>query len=193
MGPNHPDEKREYVRVAFSTHAHIRRLSASAVERMRSSKKAIRAIRDGHTPQTQGATWMPDPLFLSNLAEYLSEIDEKLDKILQILERDAAAPDQVGLKVFETLDISGSGVRMVVDGSVSVGELLHVSLRIPDFPLGLFRVCGEVVHTSGDRGETENRFKVGIKFLDLSEEERETLIAFTFRQQRERIRQMKDA
>ena len=122
--------------------------------------------------------------------EFMFQINEKLDTVIDLLGGEKS--NQNTIEVLETLNISGSGVSLVVSTSVEVGLLLDISLFIPNFPLGVFNVQGEVIRAGPKRGDNSGLFEIGIKFLDIGEEERERLIAFTFRQQRRTIRDTKE-
>ena len=59
-----------------------------------------------------------------SLTEFLVQLDEKMDKIIRLLGGDKLEKD---IRVSETLNISGSGIRMMVSASVDVGQLLQIS------------------------------------------------------------------
>ena len=58
--------------------------------------------------------------------------------------------------------------------------------------MGVFRAQGEVKRISPLSGNESHLYEVGVKFLNLNEDQRERLISFTFRQQRKTIRQKKN-
>jgi hypothetical protein len=123
---------------------------------------------------------------LSNFAAFLMQIDEKLNRILDTLGADQPDPDAV--EVSETMNISGSGASLLLKQPLDVGQLLEISLKIPYFPLGLFKTKGKVVRVLPRRYNNEDLFEVGIQFLNLSDEQREKIVAYTFQQQRKRLR-----
>jgi hypothetical protein len=124
---------------------------------------------------------------IMSLAEFLIQLDEKMDRVIGLL--GGEKPDEV-VKVKETLNISGSGIRMAVTAPVAVGQLLQISLGIPGLPLGMFKVVGEVVRTKARPGE--NVYDIGVNFVDITEADRDRLIACSFSQQRKIIRQSKE-
>ena len=184
-----PNEKREYVRAVLSTQAKVRLLSIHEMLQLKSRQAdEDPAWAAGLQGPEQEASSVPRA-FLSDLAEFLIQLDEKMDRIMAQLNPEGRAdPNQV--KVKETIDISGSGMRMVMNGKVDVGQQMLISMRMPGFPMGLFRAYGEVVRVEpcSNTSHAKGTCQVGIRFVDVSEDKRERLIAYTFQQQRKKIR-----
>lgn len=185
------EEKREFVRADFSIETSIRLVDKDEFD----PKHSLRRMFDSNRPaDPNGPISKRSDLSdtaVSALWEFLIQINEKLDRIINILSDDIEVENRIEVK--ETLNISGSGVSMVLTQSVEIGQLLDISLNIPDFPMGVFRIQGEVMRISPYEGIEAGLFEVGIKFLNISDDEREGLIAYTFRQQRRTIRQLKDS
>ena len=154
-------EQRQNVRVVISTRARVKLVDSEQFECVRVLRKSIASDQ---------------------------KADKKLNSIIETLHPDEGEEEHK-IKVKETIDVSGSGLRMILSESIEVGQILHISLRMPGFSLGTFQTYGEVVRIKPRKGIDEGLFDVGIQFLDLSEEEREGLIAYTFYQQRKLIRQ----
>lgn len=64
-----------------------------------------------------------------------------------------------------TLNISDDGMLMEPQTQMELGELILITL---DLGGKLVRISGKIVHTSGNGGA----FRAGIKFFNISEEER---------------------
>ena len=182
-------EKREYVRASLNIDARVKPLEKEEVDRKHHLQSAMSSLQvpkgspaDSDRSEVQDTT-------VSYLMEFMFQINEKLDKVIDML--GGEHPDQNHIHVEETVNISGSGVSFIVSSSVPVGSLLDISLFIPDFPMGMFNVQGEVIRINPGKGDEAGCYEIGIKFLNLSEEERERLIEYTFRQQRRTIRDTK--
>ena len=190
MSKRTEQEKREYVRTTFSIPARIRLIDREEVEHPGSLQTSI----PPHIPAETGAS-LPEASehvipAISYLARSLVQINDKLDRIIQLLGGDPLQENSIGVK--ETCNTSGSGVSLVLPRSVDVGQLLEVWLSIPDFPMGGFQTHGEVIRVTPLKESESGLFEVGIKFLNIQEEDRERLISFTFRQQRRNIREFKN-
>jgi c-di-GMP-binding flagellar brake protein YcgR len=61
-------------------------------------------------------------------------------------------------------------------------------MALPGMPVGTFRAYGEVVRVSARSGKDSGLFDVAVKFLNISETERDQLIACSFAAQRRSIR-----
>ncbi|KPU28197.1 hypothetical protein TR13x_02350 [Caloranaerobacter sp. TR13] len=77
-------------------------------------------------------------------------------------------------------DISGGGIRVLCNFKHSVGDLIKLQVSISDFSI---IALGTVVRVH----EIENnnfKFSLGIKFIEIEDEDRERLIKYIFEQQR---------
>jgi hypothetical protein len=182
------DEKRTFVRALISTRAKIKLLSPHELEEIRTLRAAALPLQ-GHP--LQPADGEDDaPAYLGELVELLVQIDDKLDRVMDLLIHgkggDAAPPE-----VLQTIDISGAGMFMVLSAPLEVGQLLQVTIRFPGFPLGLFKVLGEVVRIEPASEEQAVVYHTGVRFLGMTDAERDRLVAYTFMQQRRTIRESK--
>jgi PilZ domain-containing protein len=181
------EEKREFVRTDLSIQATVAPIDRNEPGRKLCLKQIFSSDPDeGDAPDASNATKHA----IYDLAEFLIQINKKIDRITDFLGID---PSDAGLlQVIRTLNISGSGISLVITHPLEIGQLLDVSLSIPVFPLGVFRGQGEVMRNSRLAGKESHLYEAGIRFLDLNDEQREMLISFTFRQQRKAIRQRKN-
>ncbi len=189
MADKRSGEKREYVRARSSLQAKIKPIDAVEFAKIRLLRNSV-ALHEDNRSSVNLPDNVPLPVsFLSNLAEFLIQIDTKLDRLINILGPEKVGEDQIEVK--ETANISGSGICLKLSEPLEVGQLLQISLRIPLFPSGVFNTYGEVVRVGSNEYAEGNLFDVGIRFLDIREEERELLIAYSFSQQRKIIRESK--
>ena len=190
MSDQTKDEKREFVRAPLNIDARIKPLNKEGLDRKHHMRSAFSSLPlPGGSSEDSDRVGAQDTV-ISYLMEFMFQINEKLDIVIDLLGGEKSNQNTIGVQ--ETVNISGSGVSLVVSTSVDVGLLLDISLFIPNFPLGVFNVQGEVIRVKPKRGDNSGLYEIGIKFLDMSDEERERLIAYTFRQQRRTIRDIKE-
>jgi hypothetical protein len=182
------DEKRTFVRALISTRAKIKLLSPHELEEIRTLRAAAFPLQGYPSQPSDGVD--DAPAYLGELVELLVQIDDKLDRVMDLLIHgkggDAAPPE-----VLQTIDISGAGMFMVLSAPLEVGQLLQVTIRFPGFPLGLFKVLGEVVRIEPATEERGVVYHTGVRFLEMTDAERDRLVAYTFMQQRRTIRESK--
>lgn len=131
-----------------------------------------------------------DPLLdrvLASFSAALYHIDEKLNRILEKIEGSEKTGREI--QVFDTVDISGSGISLVLSEKPETGSMIRLSILLPDYPYGRFDVTGRVVR-SVERKNKEGRsvFLTGVEFTELGEKEKDRLIQYTFQQERKKIR-----
>ncbi len=184
MPNNNRSEKRQDVRVIIETRAKVRMIEPQEVEGIRCRNTSLSHFADymDRIEESQESV-------IHYLVEYLDRMDEKLERIIDALDGNRGRKE---LQVKQTIDISGSGISFVLQGPVEKGQILDISLKIPGFPIGRFYVYGEVVHSRPHQGPESGFCEVGIKFIKMTPEQREALIACAFRQQRKMIRRKKD-
>ena len=123
------------------------------------------------------------------LINYILQIDEKLDQILELLSKDGsvAVPFRPGLGQ----NISGSGMQIVLEQPVESGQIIHAKFFLSKLPLVFMDIFGKVIRVVQEDEDGRVLYKVGIKFLDLNISDRERIIASVFQRQREVIRKSK--
>ena len=198
MNSNDWKEKRDSVRADISTTVKIKLVDRDG-HKLSSFKKSACQKSDGAASQKRLSTGTLPPKrsftipdFPSSLEEttnpmisYLIDsvvlLNEKLDKVIDLLEDNK---DDNYIAVKETVNISGSGMKLILYDPVQKGQLLDISLHIPGFPITGFNACGEVVHTKTIQKKDMPLYEIGLKFINLLEEERDLLIAYAFSQER---------
>lgn len=202
-------EKRENVRAILTVRATIRLLSKKEIEKVHSLTNRSAGRSEKETPEDKNqpegdGTVNPSIAGLSNFitmldentnpsvsyfVECLCKMDEKLDRIIDTLEN---ITDGKEIKIENTSNISASGLGLVTRTPIENNCMLEIILYIPGFPHGRLKTYGEVVYSRPREDTEEDLFDVGIKFLTLSEPEREGLVAYTFCQHRKEIRHIKE-
>ncbi len=199
-------EKRNNVRAAISTKVTIKLIDNDIAHDLLLTKKPVsqatkRAASGKDLPKkgssNKNSLIIPDFPFssdntvnpmLSYLVDSIFLLNDKLDKIIELLE-DNKGETQIAVK--ETVNISGTGMKMILYDSVEKGQILNISLNLPGFPLSGFNTYGEVVHKRVVEKMDTPLYEVGVKFINILEKERDLLIAYAFSQERQKIRQLK--
>jgi hypothetical protein len=125
-----------------------------------------------------------------SLVNYLVLIDEKLDLILELLAKDRNIDE-----LFEqgiAMNISGSGMNVMADKPVEIGQIIHSKFYLSKIPLVYMDIFGEVVRSTKVDECGKTMYSLGIKFLDLSVNDQEKIIASIFQRQRGILRKRKN-
>ncbi|MDO3377868.1 flagellar brake protein [Geoalkalibacter halelectricus] len=85
----------------------------------------------------------------------------------------------------ERINLSGGGMMFVAEFKVAEGQKLCFELSIPGPPREIVRCEGRVVRVT-ERGESA--WGVAVHFIDLDDEDQETLISYCFSEQRRQLR-----
>lgn len=187
-------EKRQCVRVVISVPAKVRLVDDQEAENLMASE-ANQAYDEAGDDPSQFAGWedhlLPEePPLDPRLTDFLMQIDEKLDRLLALLDNADACEDI--LDVRDTVDLSGTGIRLIVGEFLEVGQYIHITLKVPEVPFGKITAYGKVMRVSEYSTAPETLYEAGIRFFHLSRQAQEAIISYTFWKQRENIRILKD-
>lgn len=183
-------ERRSYVRGKFSFKIKFKTMTLGEYEDLINSREPLFSFF-----QEEDGTAAVDE-FLStatptdaSLLNYLVRIDEKLDFVLELLTKDeeTESPYEQGVGV----NISGSGMKIMVDQPVEIGRIIHSKIYLSKIPMVFLDVFGEVVRASMVKEGGKNRHALAVKFLDLSVHNQERIIATVFKSQRGALRKRK--
>lgn len=137
-------------------------------------------IDKSHTPLPVWLTSLPTNMISIQQRDYV-RIDVALNIHLQ-LPPDSENGSKLEMSTI-TKDVSGGGTLIVSKEPIPLGRQVFVSLDIPEF--GTLSVTGEVVRL--DQPQTDQKvFWVGIKFLNITEKQRNAIIKYVFKVQLER-------
>lgn len=181
-------ERRSYVRGNFSFKIKFKTMTLDEYETFLKSNETI-----SHSSQKELTIDALDPkmgtdtVTDASLINYLVQMDEKLDLILELLTKDKQIKGQFG----QGLNISGSGMNIMVDAPVETGQILHSKFNLSKIPLVVMNIFGEVVRATKVEESGRTLYSLGIKFLDLSVNDQERIIASVFQNQRGAIRKEK--
>ena len=126
------------------------------------------------------------------LVKILFYMDQKMDKIISNQEKILSRVDTVEevQDVFETgecIDISGTGVHMLVTGKLSPDSLLELTIEPPINPPIKIVLLGKLSRACQSSDNENNDFEVSVTFTAINEDDRESLIKYIFQRQRELI------
>jgi len=107
-----------------------------------------------------------------------------MDRILDILEDKRA--EKYAVSKNENVNISGAGIRFIADQAFSIGDIIALRIFLPLATQTQIDVLGEVRKVT--ESEKKGRYCIAAKFIELSEDDREMIIRYVFKRQREIIR-----
>ena len=188
-----PDEKRHRVRVPLRARVEFTVMDAHEYETIRDEKGEMPHQFIGQPTKpvapAEEENYPPGGAVDPNLIHFLIHLEEKMDRVLKLLSKDQKCDE--GLFTGQGLDISGGGMKILCDKAVKPGQILKISSKNFRYPVVSLEVFGEVARVTPLQDDGEQRYEVGVKFLDLNEECRERIIAYIFQMQREAIRSSK--
>ena len=125
---------------------------------------------------------------LKLLYELIYQANQKIDRILDMLEsKDAEKYESVNN---ESVNISGSGMKFIANQSFSIGDIIAIRVFLSLVSKTWLNVLGKV--TSATESGPGNRYDISVKFVDLSEGDREMIVRYVFKRQRELLRLTSD-
>ncbi|OPZ61101.1 MAG: PilZ domain protein [Deltaproteobacteria bacterium ADurb.Bin510] len=188
------DERRQDVRINDKLFLSIRRLGAASqraglLEDCRLRNQATRRIQEsflkgcygypassGEAPVQEGALW---------------EISRKLDLLINMnLSDDFRNLMQASPRA---VNISAAGLRLVTEQEFAPGDILELALLLPQVPPLFIRTAAEVLRVKAVGGAGCPAWAIAVHFLEMSEENREDIIRYLFKRQREELRRRRSA
>ncbi len=126
------------------------------------------------------------------LVKILFYMDQKMNKIIANQEKilnkvDAEEEEQDISQTGECIDISGSGVNMLVTEELNQGSLLELKIEPHINPPIQIILLGKLSRTCQSKDKDNNDFEASITFTAINEDDREVLIRYIFQRQRELI------
>ena len=83
------------------------------------------------------------------------------------------------------VNISGAGLRFHTDENFKLGDFVELNIVLPPYPYFIIESIGKIVRISRENSKTK---EVAVKFVAISEDNREMLIKYVFKRQRELLR-----
>lgn len=175
-----PSSRRQFFRSPVSAKTKVRLVDETQRHHIRKCFD-IKMLTDAYPEADSSMTQL-----LSLFMDMFNHIDEKLDRICDQLEKDE--PVNRSLDVVDTVDISASGVNVLLRERIEVGRMVHLSMSFSGSYRGSIEVLGRVARSSSPENGEKDVYNTGIEFVDLCESEKDLLVKYTFSQQRKQIR-----
>jgi hypothetical protein len=126
------------------------------------------------------------------LVKILFYLDQKIDKVISNQEKilkkfDKEDEVQDVSAEGECIDISGSGVHMLVTEKLNPGSLLELTIEPPINPPIQIILLGKLSRVCKSKDKENNGFEASVTFTAINEDDREDLIKYIFQRQRELI------
>ncbi|WP_462325900.1 PilZ domain-containing protein [Desulfoplanes sp.] len=168
-------ERRTYTRIDTTLQAFMRTAPSPSA---RPGLRGGFATGVDHLKDDLQKTSLPDPLL-----DYLESMNAKLDTILGLLHQ-SSIQTEYPLTATVT-QISGAGVQFTSDHDLQTGIHLEMVITLSRFPLYLINVVGAIT-----RKETapDGKDLYVFGFTAIRDNDREAIIQYVFREQREMIR-----
>ncbi|MEE8398144.1 MAG: PilZ domain-containing protein [Desulfobacterales bacterium] len=181
-----PEQKRTDVRGDFSFSVSYRFLTP---EEYRTKKNAIeQVVNRGGKRLTLDSNGTDDRGRDSDsrLVDFLMQMDEKMNRILDLLTEKETRDE--GLLQGVGINISGSGMKLRVDRPAEAGQVIHTDFVLSRFPYVRLSLYGRIVQTTPVQESDTGAYDLGVKFLDMDDSARDQIVARIFQAQREAIR-----
>lgn len=123
---------------------------------------------------------------------HIIDLNRKMDILIELLTNENGL--QVEVPAARDVCISASGIKIDINESSIPGQKIALCIILPFAPPVQLFVTGEVMRSIlSDPPPAEDRvfYETGIKFLDLREEDREKIIKYIFKRQRDLLKDKK--
>jgi hypothetical protein len=196
MDVTNADEKRDSVRADLRAEVQFFVLEAQEYETAKDQGRLEQQCGRGflcppmQSPVEEGGSSVTGATVDPSLVDFLLQIEDKLDRILKLLEKHGMGSD-VSAQVGEGLDISGSGMRLLSEKEVKPGQILDARFRVLRYPVISLQVFGKVVRVQPTEKGGTKLYEIALEFVDLDKDIKEWIISYVFQKQRETIRSEK--
>ena len=119
----------------------------------------------------------------SALVRYLAAMNGKLDSILSILQKESF--QEFFPNKLMVIEVSASGV-LVQSEELQVGELIELVMYLGEFPPRIASAIGRIIRPG--RPDMQDKPIFAVQFTAIRDTDREEMVRFVFKEDRERIR-----
>ena len=175
------DDRRDFFRITETLRLESRPISSTEAAALTNSLTTDRTLSGNLSSHSRRRTRMRDDTY-----EYLQSIDRKLDLIINLLTSAGSQFESQHLRV----DVSGSGLRFESSVSFEVGTFLDLRIGVISSSYGDVRAVGEVVR-SRVIDEERRVWEVAVRFVAISEVDRDRLVHHIFSSQRQQMHEMR--
>ena len=185
-------ERRSYVRGAFPFKVRYRILTPEGYQKLKETMNQMPYPEEEIGSEIADQDTRGAEISLNScLIDFLLKMDEKLDQILARLSKEETETGYLG-KQGVAMNISGTGMNMVVLEPAEPGQIIHAHFVLSKIPLVYLDVCGEILWVTPSKDKDGKAFNLGIEFLDLKPADQERIIACVFQRERKSLRERKE-
>ncbi len=114
---------------------------------------------------------------------WLNMLNAKLDYLIR-----QASPKREDIVFMncEPLNISGSGMSLVVQESFKIGDILEIRMVLQTYPSKILYLYGETVRIEGTPQKAESHI-VSVKFRGMNDEVRNEILKFDYKKHRQKL------
>ena len=128
--------------------------------------------------------------FDPSLIKILSRLDQKIDMVLarqdEIFKKIASQGHEEDIyKTGECIDISGTGVNMLVSENLGEETLLELNIEPPIHPAIQIITLVRIVRVCPSRDKEKSGYEIAVAYTAINEDDREALIKYIFQRQHE--------
>ncbi|MDD5722875.1 MAG: PilZ domain-containing protein [Syntrophales bacterium] len=121
---------------------------------------------------------------LQLLYELLYQTSLQVNRVLDILKKQEVKKYKT---VEDKVNISGSGIRFIADQEFLLNDTIALRIFLPLASQVCVYVLGKVTFSA--QSETEGRYNIAARFVDIPETDREAIIKYVFKRQRDVLRE----
>jgi len=183
-GQEEREGRREFMRIDDLLRVDYRKISQQEFDRSSGKPEAIfrKVFGDPVIPPEI------EEVDLKLLYNLIYQANLKMDRILEALEtRDGSPYSSVDT---EYVNISGSGMKFVSEQGYAIGDMIALKIFLPMVSNTWLTVLGRVV--SSTELPRKEGYSTAVRFEGLSEDDREMIIRYIFKRQRELLRLTSD-
>ena len=125
-----------------------------------------------------------ESLYITVAKIWLS-MNSKLDYIIKLLKQSGEGVEE---KEGLCKDISGKGIKMIYKGNLSAGQCIHLRIHPPTFPPLSVVALGKILRAERTALCREGEIETAVEFDTIHEDDREEIISYVFKRQRELLR-----
>ncbi len=119
------------------------------------------------------------------VAKIWLSMNSKLDYIIKLLKQSGEGVEE---KEGLCKDISGKGIKMIFKGNLSAGQCIHLRIHPPTFPPLSVVALGRILRAERTALCREGEIETAVEFDTIHEDDREEIISYVFKRQREMLR-----
>ena len=124
------------------------------------------------------------------LIRFLAEMDRKLDAVLTLLQSESLVqefPDEGHI-----VELSGQGLVLECNAELTPCSYLELLIMLEEYPMRIVSTLSRVEQARPARALRDmHRHACEVRYVSITEEDREAVIRFVFSEERKRIRQTK--